>query len=104
MIDDSFFSLYLSAPPRLEREPRDLAVDLGDQIKAKVGFSGRGPFEFKVLRDGRQVHLNDRIKVNAFDDYVVLVVNGMCVLPIYIAICFLVVLKRPRIRLKIAHR
>lgn len=63
-------------PPKVEKDIRDQKVDKGDQFKIKIPFSGSGPFEFKVKRNGRELSEGDRIKISPFDDYLTLVIKG----------------------------
>ena len=77
-----FNYLYLSirtVPPRLEKELRDAKVDSADQFKVKLPFSGTGPFDVKVKRDGKEVVESDRIKFSLFDDFVTIVIKGIVI-------------------------
>lgn len=71
-----FNVLCLPAPPRMEKSLPDKQVELGDQFKLKIPFSGTGPFEISVLKNGRELKEDARVKVTEFDDYVVLVFKG----------------------------
>lgn len=64
------------APPRLEKELKDQKVSAGDQLKIKLPFSGTGPFEFKVKKDGKELPEGGRVKISPFDDYVTFVIKG----------------------------
>lgn len=61
----------ISAPPSFGKDIKDQDVELGDQLKVKIPFSGTGPFDFKLKHNGRNVPNNDRLKMTTFDDYVV---------------------------------
>ena len=64
---------YFVAPPQLERELREQAVDKGETLKLKIPYSGTGPFSFKLRKDGREIpDSNDRVKIIPFDGYVIL--------------------------------
>ncbi|XP_021346443.1 twitchin-like isoform X8 [Mizuhopecten yessoensis] len=67
--------LAVMSPPRMEKSLPDKQVELGDQFKIKVPFSGTGPFEVSVLKDGRELKEGGRVKITEFDDYVVLVLK-----------------------------
>ena len=71
-----FNVLCQPAPPRLEKELRDQKVDAGDQFKVKLPFSGTGPFDIKVKKDGKEVKESNRIKISPFDDFVTFVIKG----------------------------
>lgn len=73
----SFIFLSL-APPKFGKDFHDQQVELGEQFKIKIPFSGTGPFEVKVRKNGREVVENGRIKIMPFDDYVSLTINGKC--------------------------
>lgn len=58
------------APAKFEKDFHDQQVELEEQFKIKIPFSG--PFEVKVRKNGREVVENGRI---TFDDYVSLTIN-----------------------------
>jgi len=51
-------------------------VEAGETLKLKIPFSGSGPFNFKLRRDGREVPDNDRVKIIPYDGYVILYIKG----------------------------
>ncbi|XP_069132543.1 twitchin-like isoform X11 [Argopecten irradians] len=67
--------LAVMSPPRMEKSLPDKQVELGDQFKIKIPYSGTGPFEINVLKDGCELKEDGRVKVTEFDDYVVLVLK-----------------------------
>lgn len=42
----------------------------------KLPFSGTGPFEVKVKKDGKEVLEDSRVKISPFDDFVTFVIKG----------------------------
>jgi len=65
--------LQVQTPPHLEKELREQSVDKGETLKLKIPFSGTGPFNFKLRKDGREIpDSNDKVKIIPFDDYVIL--------------------------------
>ncbi|KAK3703484.1 hypothetical protein RRG08_024788 [Elysia crispata] len=68
-------NLSVLSPPRLEKELRDQKVDAGDQFKVKLPFSGTGPFDIKVKKDGKEVKESNRVKISPFDDFVTFVIK-----------------------------
>ena len=54
----------------------DQKVDVGDPLKVKIPFSGKGPFEVKLKKGNREIPENDHIKYTVFDDYIVLNLKG----------------------------
>jgi len=58
-------------------------VDKGDTLKVKVPFNGKGPFDYKLKKNGRDIPIDgDRVKLVPFDDYMVLQIKGM-----YVHVC-----------------
>ena len=68
--------LCLTAPPKFDRDIGDKSVELGEQLKIKVPFSGTGPFEVGLTKNGREVKEDGRVKVSNFDDYAVILIRG----------------------------
>ena len=56
---------------------RDQNVDKGETLKVKIPFSGTGPFDFKLRKDGREVPLSDKVKLTPMDDCVIVQIKGM---------------------------
>lgn len=71
------FFIFFLAPPKLDKELKDQKITAGEQFKVKLPFSGTGPFEVKVKKDGKEIHESDRIKISPFDDYVTFVIKGI---------------------------
>ncbi|CAL1540886.1 unnamed protein product, partial [Lymnaea stagnalis] len=67
--------LSVLAPPRLDKDLKDQKVTAGEQFKVKLPFSGSGPFEVKVKKDGKELQESDRIKISPFDDFVTFVIK-----------------------------
>ncbi|CAG5133824.1 unnamed protein product, partial [Candidula unifasciata] len=67
--------LSVLAPPKLEKELKDQKITAGDQFKVKLPFSGTGPFELKVKKDGKEVQESDNIKISLFDDFATFVIK-----------------------------
>ena len=88
----SYYNLifFSSEPPKFGKEIRDQQVELGEQFKIKIPFTGTGPFDVKIKKNGRDLVENGRVKILAFDEYVTLTINGM--------LCrFLIAFNQPRI-------
>ena len=62
------------APPKVNREPEDQRVQLGDTLKVKIPISGKGPFAFKVKKNDEPLADSDRVRVQEFDDYIVVTI------------------------------
>lgn len=60
-------------------------MDAGEQFKVKLPFSGTGPFDIKVKKDGKEVKDGGRVKISTFDDFVTLAVKGKLLL---LLVCF----------------
>lgn len=73
------WSVSFSAPPKLMREPDEQRVQLGDTLKVKIPISGKGPFNFKVKKGDQPLTDNDRLKIQEFDDYILLTLSGKSV-------------------------
>lgn len=69
------FSL-LPDPPKFEKDIKDQKVEVGEQLKIKIPYSGSGPFDVKLKKDNRDVPESNRIKITPFDDYLILVIKG----------------------------
>ena len=66
----------VSAPPKLDKEIHDQRLQCGDQFKIKIPFSGTGPFNCKVKRNGKELIENERIKISPFDNFITFVIKG----------------------------
>jgi hypothetical protein len=71
-------AFVVSAPPRATREPEEQRVQLGDTLKLKIPISGKGPFTFKVKKDDENLPDSDRVRIQEFDDYIVVTIPGLC--------------------------
>jgi hypothetical protein len=58
--------LRIKAPPKVEREPGDITADLDETVKIKIPISGKGPFDFKLIKDDGSVD-ESRIKINEIE-------------------------------------
>ena len=67
--------LKAQAPPTFDRDLRDQEVDKGELLKLKIPFTGSGPISAKLRKAGLEVPDNSRVKVTAFDDYVIVQIN-----------------------------
>lgn len=63
-------------PPKFEKDIKDQKVEVGEQLKIKIPYSGSGPFDVKLKKDNRDVPESNRIKITPFDDYLILVIKG----------------------------
>jgi hypothetical protein len=50
---------------------------LGDTLKIKIPISGKGPFTFKVKKDDGSLVDSDRVRVQEFDDFIVVTIPGL---------------------------
>ncbi|CAM4765861.1 unnamed protein product [Rotaria magnacalcarata] len=64
----------VKTPPKLHREPDEQRVPLGETLKVKIPINGKGPFTFKVKKDDESLPDNDRIRVQEFDDFIVVTI------------------------------
>lgn len=71
------FMFIFLAPPRFDKDLKDQKVTAGEQFKVKLPFSGTGPFDVKVKRDGRELQESDRIKISPFDDFLTFLIKGI---------------------------
>nr|XP_034332878.1 twitchin isoform X27 [Crassostrea gigas] len=67
--------LLLQNPPKFEKDIKDQKVEVGEQLKIKIPYSGSGPFDVKLKKDNRDVPESNRIKITPFDDYLILVIK-----------------------------
>jgi hypothetical protein len=84
-----YFSMTILAPPKLLREPEEQRVQLGDTLKVKIPINGKGPFTFKVKKDDQPLSDSDRVRVQEFDDFIVVTIPSLYFLltiPLYISI------------------
>lgn len=68
------------APPKLPREPEEQRVPLGDTLKVKIPISGKGPFSFKIKKNDQPLEDSDRVRVQEYDDYIVVTIPGKTIL------------------------
>jgi hypothetical protein len=69
--------IIILAPPKLYREPDEQRVQLGDTLKVKIPINGKGPFTFKVKKDDQPLADNDRVRVQEYDDFIVVTIPGL---------------------------
>jgi len=69
--------IVILAPPKVQREPDEQRVTLGDTLKVKIPISGKGPFTFKVKKDDQSLPDHDRVRVQEFDDFIVVTIPGL---------------------------
>jgi len=50
---------------------------LGDTLKIKIPINGKGPFTFKVKKDDRSLPENDRVRIQEYDDFLVVTIPGL---------------------------
>jgi hypothetical protein len=65
------------APPKVQREPEEQRVQLGDTLKVKIPIIGKGPFTFKLKKDDQPLADDDRVRVQEFDDFIVVTIPGL---------------------------
>ncbi|CAF3955598.1 unnamed protein product, partial [Adineta steineri] len=65
---------HVKTPPKLTREPEEQRVPLGDTLKVKIPISGKGPFKFQVNKDGQSLANDDRVRIQEFDDFIVVTI------------------------------
>ncbi len=75
-MNSSIFFVIL-APPKIHREPDEQRVQLGDTLKIKIPISGKGPFTFKVKKDDQSLADNNRVRVQEYDDFIVVTIPGL---------------------------
>ncbi len=49
---------------------------MGDTLKVKIPIIGKGPFTFKVKKDDQPLVDNNQVRVQEYDDYIVLTIPG----------------------------
>lgn len=69
--------LFVLAPPKLPREPEDQRVPLGETLKVKIPINGKGPFTFKVKKNDEPLADSDRVRIQEFDDFIVVTIPGL---------------------------
>ncbi len=74
---NDFNLIIILAPPKLTREPEEQRVPLGDTLKIKIPINGKGPFTFKVKKDDQPLADSDRVRVQEFDDFIVVTIPGL---------------------------
>ena len=60
----------------MTREPDEQRVQLGETLKVKIPISGKGPFTFKVKKDDQSLADGDHVRVQEFDDYIIVTIPG----------------------------
>jgi hypothetical protein len=65
------------APPKLPREPEDQRIPLGDTLKVKIPINGKGPFTFKLKKDDQPLADSDRVRIQEYDDCIVVTIPGL---------------------------
>jgi hypothetical protein len=69
--------MIVLAPPKLQREPEEQRVQLGETLKVKIPITGKGPYTFKLKKDDQSLADNDRVRVQEFDDFIVVTIPGL---------------------------
>lgn len=49
---------------------------VGDTVKLKIFYSGKGPIGMKLKKDKHEVPESDQVKLQEFDDYVTVTLKG----------------------------
>jgi len=71
-------NLRIKSPPRLESAgPADQDVVQGETLKLKLQISGKGPFDFKLKKDGVSLPEGVKFKVNENDGTVTLTIPNV---------------------------
>lgn len=70
------FSFSFSDPPKFGKDIKDQNVELGEQLKIKIPYTGTGPFDVKLKKDNQDVPESDKVKITPFDDYIILMIKG----------------------------
>ena len=65
-----------AAPPKVDKSPNDHKIAEGDSLKFKIPFTSDTPVRARLLRNGREVPENDRIRLQPFDDYLSFALKG----------------------------
>ncbi|XP_052825204.1 twitchin isoform X2 [Octopus bimaculoides] len=68
-------NFVVKSPPSFGKTIEDQVCEIGEQFKLKVPFSGTGPFDFKLKKDGKEIPEGDRVRISVFDDYAVVVLK-----------------------------
>jgi len=50
---------------------------LGDTLKLKIPINGKGPFTFKVKKDDQPLDDNNRVRIQEYDDYILVTIPGL---------------------------
>lgn len=58
-------------PPKFKKDTKDQKVEVGEQLKIKIPYSGSGPFDVKLTKDNHDVPESGRIQITPFDDYMI---------------------------------
>jgi hypothetical protein len=75
-LKDKLILIIILAPPKIQREPEEQRVQLGDTLKVKIPITGKGPFTFKVKKDDQPLADNDRVRIQEYDDFIVVTIPG----------------------------
>ncbi|KAG1672466.1 Twitchin [Nymphon striatum] len=70
--DKCFADIKVAEAPRIQRCPNEVFFPEGDNGKIKVHFTGTGPFEVQLFKDGLEFKEDDHLKFTVFDDYVII--------------------------------
>lgn len=62
----------ISEAPKIQRCPNEVFFPEHDNGKIKVHFSGTGPFEVQLFKNGVEASEDDHLKYTVFDDYVII--------------------------------
>ncbi|GBM79516.1 Twitchin, partial [Araneus ventricosus] len=58
--------------PKIERCPNEVTFPEHDNGKIKIFYSGTGPFDVQLYKDGLEVKEDKHLKFTVFDDYVII--------------------------------
>ncbi|CAF1688786.1 unnamed protein product, partial [Adineta ricciae] len=61
-------------PPKLQREPEEQRIHLGETLKVKIPISGKGPFSFKVKKNDQPLEDDDRVRIQEHDDCIIVTI------------------------------
>lgn len=67
-----FVFVFISEAPKIQRCPNEVFFPEDDNGKIKVHFTGTGPFEVQLFKDGLEIEEDDHLKFTVFDDYVII--------------------------------
>ncbi len=52
---------------------------MGDTLKLKIPINGKGPFTFKVKKDDQPLDDNNRVRIQEYDDYILVTIPGLSI-------------------------